>query len=497
MSDPEHGLDLAIVGGLVVDGSGKPPFAADVGIAGDRIVSLGRVRGQARRRIDAGGLVVAPGFIDVHAHDDMAVLQWPGLDFKVMQGVTTDVVGNCGLGVAPVSPAYCRYYDTFLADVLGKRTAFSWETTADYYRAVERAGPSCNMACLVPHGLLRLAAMGWQPRPPSDSELAQMKELLEEALVAGGIGLSSGLIYPPGIFATSEELIGLCRTVARYGGLYASHIRNEGEQLLAAVEEAIRIGEEAGVGVEISHHKAYGRPSWGKVEASLRLIDEAGGRGLDVTVDVYPYTAGSTLLGVLVATGLRDEGDPEDVLIASAPRHPQFEGKTLAELGRLKGMPPLEAARALLREDPSIVAVGFGMAEEDVRRVMRHPAAMFGSDGLPSAGGKPHPRLYGTFARVLGIYVRQEKLLTLEEAVHKMTALPARKHRLSQRGQMAVGYYADLTIFDPARVADVATYQEPRRHPEGIRYVIVNGQVVVDDGHHTGKAAGRVLRGGR
>lgn len=497
MSEGKPGLDLAIVGGTAVDGSGRPGSRADVGITGERIVSVGKLGEGTRRTIDASGLVVAPGFIDVHAHDDLAVVQSPRLEFKVMQGVTTDVVGNCGMGVAPVSPAYRRYYETFLASALGEGADFTWRTTSEYYEAVERAGPSLNVACLVPHGLLRLAVMGMEPRPPSDSELAEMKNLLEEALAAGGIGLSSGLIYPPGIFATTAELTELCRVVASHGGLYASHIRDEGERLLEAVGEAIRIGEEAGVVVEISHHKAAERSNWGKVAESLRLIEEARARGLDITVDVYPYTAGSTVLGVLVASALRDEADPDEILIASAPHHPELEGKTLEELGRLRGMPPLEAARGLLQEDPSVVAIVFSMAEEDVRRVMRHPAAMFGSDGLPSTGGKPHPRLYGTFARVLGTYVRQEKVLTLEEAIHKMTALPAAKHRLAGRGEIALGYYADLAIFDPASVADVATYQEPRRHPAGIRYVIVNGEVIVDDGRHTGKAAGRVLRAGR
>jgi N-acyl-D-amino-acid deacylase len=497
MSGGKSGLDLALIGGTVVDGTGHPAVRADVGIANGRIVSVGQLDRRARRTIDASGLVVAPGFIDVHSHDDLAVVQSPGVEFKVMQGVTSDVVGNCGMGVAPVSPAFRRYYETFLASVLGETADFGWATTREYYEVVESAGPSLNVACLVPHGLLRLAVMGMEPRAASDAELVQMKDLLDQALAAGGIGLSSGLIYPPGIFATTEELVELCRVVARHGGLYASHIRDEGDHLLEAVGEAIRIGEEAGVPVEISHHKATGRANWGRVSESLRLIEEARARGLDVTVDVYPYTAGSTVLGVLVAGGLRHEENPDQVLIASAPRHPELEGKTLEALAQMKGVPPLEVARSLLQEDPSVVAVVFGIAEEDVRRVMRHPAAMFGSDGLPSTGGKPHPRLYGTFARVLGTYVREKKVLTLEEAIHKMTGLPAAKHRLAGRGQVAPGYRADLTIFDPTSVADLATYQEPRRHPAGIRHVIVNGEVVADDGRHTGKAAGSILRAGR
>jgi len=494
VSDREEGLDLAIVGGSIVDGSGQPAFAGDVGIADRRIVAVGRVDCSARRAIDASGMVVTPGFIDVHAHDDMAVVHSPGVEFKVMQGVTTDVVGNCGAGVAPATPAYRHYYDAIIHNLLGPAKEFEWSTTAEYYGALERAGPSLNVASYAPHSTLRFVAMGMEQRPPTAAEMAQMKDVLEEALAAGAIGLSSGLIYPPGAFATTEELIELCRVVARYGGLYASHIRDEGDRLLEAVEEAIRIGEEAGVPVQISHHKAAGRANWGKVAQSLWLIDEARSRGLDVTVDVYPYTAGSTLLAVMMRPELRNEALAEEVLVASAPGHPQFEGKTLAEIGELQGLPPLEAAQALIQEEPSAVAIVFMMTEEDVRRVMQHPAAMFGSDGLPSASGKPHPRLYGTFARVLGTYVREEKVLSVEEAVHKMTDLPARKHRLEGRGQIAPGFYADLTIFDPLTVADIATYDEPRRHPAGIRYVIVNGEVAVDDGRHTGKGAGLVLR---
>jgi N-acyl-D-amino-acid deacylase len=352
------------------------------------------------------------------------------------------------------------------------------------------------VAAFAPHGTLRFAVMGMEPRPPSTAEMEQMKELLEEALAAGAIGLSSGLIYPPGAFATTDELIELCRVVAGHGGMYASHIRNEGDHLLEAVDEAISIGREAGVPVQISHHKASGRGNWGKVVDSLALIDRARAEGLDVTVDVYPYTAGSTLLAVILAGGGAEEGGPEDVLVAAASRRPELEGKTLQEIGELMALPPLEAGQKLVQEDPSVVAIGFGMAEEDVRRVMAHPAAMFGSDGIPSAGGKPHPRLYGTFPRVLGTYVRREKVLGLEEAVHKMTDLPARKHRLAERGRLAPGYHADVTVFDPRLINDLATYQDPRRYPDGIRYVIVNGEVVVEAGRHTGKSAGCVLRAG-
>ncbi len=494
MGEQVGGLDLAIVGGTVVDGTGGAAFAADVGIGEGRIVSVGALESPARRTIDASGLVVAPGFIDVHAHDDMAVISSPRMDFKVMQGVTTDVVGNCGLGAAPNTPEYREYYDTFVHNVLGPAKEFAWSTTAEYYSAVEQAGPSLNVASHVPQGTLRFVVMGMEPRQPTEDEMGRMKELLGEGLRAGAIGLSTGLIYPPGIFTTTEELIELARVVAPHGGLYASHIRDEADHLLEAVGEAIRIGEEAGVPVEMAHHKAGGRANWGRVRDSLRLVEEAQTRGVDVTVDVYPYTAASTLLAVLLTMVGGDESRADDVMVTNAPRHPEFEGKTLREMGEMRGLPPQEAGQRLVQEEPSAVAICFEMCEEDVREVMRHRFAMFGSDGLPSGAGKPHPRLYGTFARVLGTYVRDEKVLGLEEAMRKMTDLPARKHRLEGRGQIAPGYWADVTIFDPQRVNDVATYQDPRRHPDGIRYVIVNGQVVVDGGRHTGAPAGRVLR---
>jgi len=318
----QQSLDLIISGGTVVDGTGQPGFAADVGIAGGRITAVGALRQQAGRVIDARGLVVAPGFIDVHSHDDMALIRGPRLDFKVMQGVTTVVVGSCGSGVAPVTADYREHYRLFLSSVLGPAADFSWSTTAEFYAALEKAGPSLNVAPLAPHGVLRFAAMGMENRPPSSAEMERMKELLEEALMAGAIGLSTGLIYPPGAFATTEELIELCGVVARHNGIYASHIRNEGDRLMEATEEAIRIGREARVPVQISHHKAHGRANWGKVVDSLALIDRARSEGLDVTVDVYPYTAGSTLLAVILAGG-EEEGGPEDVMVATAPKRPE------------------------------------------------------------------------------------------------------------------------------------------------------------------------------
>jgi N-acyl-D-amino-acid deacylase len=490
-------FDLVIRHGLVVDGTGAPAFAADVAVAGDRIAAVGEVEEEGARAIDASGLVVAPGFIDVHTHDDLAVLHTPTVDFKVRQGVTTDIVGNCGLGAAPSSEAFLHFYRTVLGEILGPMDAAPWRTTEEFYRAVEEAGPSLNIASFVPHSAIRFLAMGLERRPPMPGELAAMKGLLAQGMEAGALGLSTGLIYPPGLFAATEELIELGRVAGAHGGIYASHIRDEGDGMLDAVAEALRIGEEGGVSVQISHHKAELERNWGKVEESLRLIEEARGRGLDVTVDVYPYTAWSTGLGALLLAGSAEEAMGEQLLVVSVKHQHEYEGMTLAEIARRMGLPLRDAGLRLLeQEENAVVVVAFAMSEEDVQRVMRYEQAMFGSDGIPSPTGKPHPRLYGTFPRVLGRYVREERLFSLEEAVRKMTSLPARKHRLRQRGEIRPGYFADLCLFDPETVVDRATYEEPRQYPEGIPYVIVNGALVVDGGAHTGAHAGRLLRHG-
>jgi N-acyl-D-amino-acid deacylase len=490
-------FDLVIRNGRVVDGMGAPAFPADVAIAGDRIALVGEVPEEdAGRTIDASGLVVAPGFIDVHTHDDLAVLNSPAVDFKTRQGVTTDIVGNCGIGAAPASEAFMDFYNAALGAILGPVGDRLWRTTEEYYQAVEEAGPSLNVASFVPHGTLRLLAMGLEQRPPTPDEMAVMKEMLAQGMEAGALGLSTGLIYPPGMFSATEELIELGRVAGEHGGIYASHIRNEDDAMLDAVAEALRIGEEGGVPVQVSHHKATLERNWGKVEQSLRMIDEARVRGLDATVDVYPYTAGSTYLGAFVARA-EEMSSGEELLIASVKHQHEYEGMTLAEIARRMGLPLLEAGLRLLQEEENaVVVVAFGMSEDDVQRVMRYEHAMFGSDGIPSPAGKPHPRLYGTFPRVLGHYSREQRLFSLEEAVRKMTSLPARKHHLRERGELRPGWHADLCLFDPQAVIDRGTYQEPRQYPAGIPYVIVNGVVVVDGGEHTGAHAGRVLRHG-
>lgn len=491
--------DLLVRNGRVVDGTGAPARRADVAVAGGRIAAVGAIEGTAARTIEAAGRVVTPGFIDVHAHDDVALLNQPGLDFKAAQGVTTVVCGNCGAGAAPANERLREFYARGVEGILGPVREFSWRTCGEFYEAVRAAGPAVNAAFLVPHGVLRVASMGWERRGPTDAELAQMKDMLAEGLAAGALGLSTGLIYRPGAYAETEELIELARVVAEHGGIYVSHIRDEGARLLEAVREAIRIGEEAGVPVQISHHKASGRANWGKTKESLPIIDEARARGLDVTIDAYPYTAASTALVALAPGGrLVREMDPHEIMIASVKRQHQYEGKRLDEIAALMDLPIEEATRRLLEEEENAVAaVMFVMEESDVQRVLRHETCMIGSDGLPSPSGKPHPRLYGTFPRVLGRYVREEPLLSLEEAVRRMTSLPADKFGLADRGRIAPGQWADLVVLDPERVTDTATYEDPRRYPDGIDYVLVNGAVVVERGAPLNRPAGQVLSRGR
>ena len=491
-------FDIVIRNGRVIDGTGAPAFEADVAIADGRIAAVGKVEGEAQREIDASGRVVTPGFIDVHSHDDIACINTPGMDFKAAQGVTTVVNGNCGAGAAPANERLQQFYARGVSGILGPIETFTWHTLPEFYDAVRAAKPSINAAFLVPHGALRVAAMGWERRPPSPDELETMKAYLREGMEAGAVGLSTGLIYAPGAFAETEELIELAKVVAPFNGIYVSHIRNEGEGLLDAISEAIRIGEEAGIPTQISHHKASGQPNFGKTKESVPLIDAARARGLDVTADAYPYTAASTALVALARRGRLAEGmNAHEVMVASVKYQHEYEGKRLDEIASMMDLPVQEATDRLLREEEnSPVAVMFVMDEGDVRRVLQHDVCMIGSDGIPSPTGKPHPRLYGTFPRVLGRYVREEGLLSLEEGIRRMTSLPAGKFRLAERGEVREGYWADLVVLDPETVEDTATYEEPRQYPKGIDQVLVNGVVTVESGRPAKSQAGRVIARG-
>jgi N-acyl-D-amino-acid deacylase len=485
--------DVLIRGAQVFDGSGAPPVVADVALEGDRIAAVGAAGGAARESVDAQGLALAPGFIDVHTHDDFAALAHPDMAFKLVGGVTTCVVGNCGFGAAPHAAA------AVMAKTLHPGIALpEWRGYAGYMARLERQPTGVNIGVLAGHGTARLAAMGTENRAPEGAEMAAMKATLAEALEAGALGLSSGLVYDPGRFAATDELVELCALMRGTGALYATHMRDESTGLLDSVREAIAIGERAGVPVQISHHKASGRSAWGLVGESLKLIEAAQRKGLDVHADQYPYTAGSTILSAVFRDGrLRGvSGDtrPEDVVIASTAAHPQWEGRSLAALAESMRCTPEAAAERVLAEDSGVTVILHAMNEADVRTVMRHPSTMIGSDGIPTLEGKPHPRLYGTFARVLGRYAREEKLFPLAEAVHRMTGFPAAKFGLRDRGAVRAGAIADLVLFDPARIIDRGTFEDPKRMPEGIAAVFVNGVRALDRGRATDARAGRVLR---
>lgn len=452
------------------------------------------------------------------------------------QGITTEVIGNCGASAAPLNENLKKELWKTMPILEEAGLELDWSTMKEYLNRLERQGVAVNVVPLVGHGNLRVCAMGFDDRTPTETELEEMKKQLAKALEEGAFGMSTGLIYPPSCYARTEELIELSKVVAVHGGIYASHIRGEGYTLFSSVKEAIKIGEEAKVSVEISHHKAAGKANWGKVKETLRMIDEARAKGVDVTCDVYPYTAVSFGLSSVLPPWaheggserllkrLRDprmreklrreleEGTPDwpsplkvagwnSTMIARSRVHPEFEGKSVEELARLRKMNPFEFVFDLLIEENAAVSVvRFAMWEEDIKLVMRHPFSMVGTDSSALAPygilgrGKPHPRGYGTFPRVLGRYVRREGVMTLEEAVRKMTSLPARKLGLKDRGLIREGMYADITIFNPETVADRATYAEPHQYPEGIEYVLVNGKITVKSQQHTGALVGRTLR---
>ena len=520
--------DLLIRGGTVIDGTGAPGVRADIAITDGRITDVGTMTGRrAMRMIDAREMVVAPGFIDIHSHSDEAMFVNDALESALHQGVTLVVCGNCGGSSAPVHGLAAEEADRDLARLGVKRT---WTHFYEYADAVERTGMSINVCSLVGHGTLRMSVMGAEARPPSERELEAMRTLLARAMDEGAIGLASGLIYPPSAYGTTDELAALCGVVHARGGLYASHIRDEGAHLLDAVEENLEVGRRSRARVQLSHHKASGQPNWGRVHESVARIEAARAAGLDVQADQYPYTASSTGLSVTIPNWVHEGGTAklcerlrdravrerirgeetetgrawDRIVIARARHRPEYSGKTVASLAAEAGQDPLEwACDALVEHEGMVDIVHHSMSEDDVRFVMRQPWIAIGSDSRanapygPLSFGKPHPRSYGTFPRVLGHYARDEAVLTLEEAVRKMTSLSARHLRLRDRGEVRTGAWADLVVFDPVRVRDTATYDDPHRYPEGIVAVVVNGAIAIDDGETTRERAGRFLRLGR
>jgi len=516
-------MDLIIRGADVLDGSGTPAFRADIGIDGDRIAAIGDLSAAvAGETIDGTGRVVTPGFIDIHSHSDYTLPINPRAESKIRQGVTTEVVGMCGGSAAPLD-------DVSRARMVASNPDLPWDewtTFGEYLGFLRRQGTSVNVIPFVGHGTVRGLAMGLGERAPTASELSEMKRLVAQAMDEGAWGMSTGLIYPPSVYGDTEELVELARVPAARGGFYFSHIRGEGATLLDAVAEAIEIGERAGLPVQIAHFKASGVDNWGLLPQALSLLDVARERGVDVMADRYPYIASSTGLGASLPHWAHDGGrdalldrlreaktrarildDPgtqsthwDKIVIASVPDRSEWEGQSVAEIAAQRGTDPTVTALDLLLEAEGRVSViRFGMSEENLCTVLRHPAVMIGSDGSARAPygvlgqGKAHPRNYGTFPRVLGRYAREQGVLSLAEAVHKMTGKTAGRLRLADRGLLRAGYKADLVLLDPETVGDAGTYSDPYQYAMGIEAVVVNGQVVIQRGEHTGALPGRVL----
>jgi N-acyl-D-amino-acid deacylase len=472
--------DLVLRGGTVLDGTGAAGVTADLAIAGGRIAAIDKLpQGSGASEIDVAGLAVAPGFIDVHTHDDRALLSQPEMAPKVSQGVTTVIAGNCGVSLAPMIE---RSDLPPPLDLIGSAEQFRFRRFAEYMAALDAAPAAANAALLVGHSTLRACAMDRFDRPASEREITAMRERLAEALDAGAIGLSSGLWYAPANAAPKSELVALARTLRGAGAIYTTHMREEGDHVMESLDETFAVGREAEIPVVISHHKVIGTPNFGRTEETLPKIKAAMAQQ-KIGLDAYPYIASSTVLRKEnIARAIK-------ILITWSKPHPDATGRELAEIAQQWGVSQEQAADRLQPAG----AIYFMMSEADVRRVLAFEHTMIGSDGLPH-DRHPHPRLWGTFARVLGHYCRDEKLFPLAEAVRRMTGLPAQRFGLSGRGRLAPGAYADVTVFDPGTIIDRASFAEPTIPAAGIPLVLVNGEAVWRDGAATGARPGRALR---
>lgn len=525
-------LDLIIRGGRVLDGTGGPWLRADVGVAEGQIAAMGRLdRLNAREVLDATGMMVCPGFVDVHSHSDLALFADPSARPKIAQGITTEVVGNCGWGPAPLPPVGAAAWRQTAAGVLGDPAVrWTWRTFGDYLEALRAQRPGLNVAALLPHGAVRNTVMGMADRPPSAEELAQMEGVVTESMDAGAVGLSAGLVYAPGGFAQAPELAALARVAGRYGGILTVHLRSYGGRLVEAIEEAVTIAQRADIPLQISHLSIVGSRHAGVLDAALERIERARERGLDLTFDQQPYEAASSTLSLLfppwaLAGGLEATLERlRDPVVRTrlarawsgeAPEAPEWEnyvghcgwdrvlmvgsargmssgiiGMSLAALARREGRDPAEATIDLWVEErgaATIVLLDL-FPTATIERIVQHPLQMVATDAV-LCEGLPHPRLYGAYPRVLGLFARDRGLLSLGEAVRKMSSLPAQRFSFGNRGVLRPGMAADLVVFDPEHIRDMATYTAPQQPPEGIRRVLVNGRPAGERG------AGQVLRG--
>src|SRR5215470_8870680 len=546
--------DITIQDANVIDGTGQPAYHADIATHAERIFATGRFAGQAKMRINARGLTVIPGIIDPHSHADLILPLAPKrqtelLRCKVAQGVTTTIIGNCGLGCAPVADGEAEdILRAVNAWMTPEPVAWKWRTVGEYLDRIESNGLAMNVAALAPHGPVRISAMGLAKGAPSKPQMKKMRAMVEGAMKDGALGLSTGLIYPPGMYSDTDELKELARVVADYGGVYTSHIRGSSETLIPAVKELLEVGRETGVRVHHSHNEAVGREHWPKIDRALAMEEEAEREGLRVSFDMFPYTAAATMMIAIyppwsLEGGVdqlierlkdrkarrrierdierqkpswppwREGGWPHNLVGATgweaifigyveSRRNKRYEKRSLADLARMTGKRPFDAISDLIIEERGQVSMLIFeiSGERDERELLgkyaRHRLSAFCTDAEDYGRGLPHPAAYGAFARILSKYVREDCALSLEEAVRKMTSYPARIFGLKDRGVIRPGAFADLTIFDPGRVNDRASFEKPRREAAGIEMVIVNGRVAFENGQSSGNLPGSVIRNG-
>ncbi len=518
----------------IVDGSGQPAYEADLLIKDEKIEKIGRnFNIEVNRVIDASGLVVAPGFIDTHSHSDLDVLLHPHVMPKIMQGITTEFLGQDGVSMAPLPKEYISDWRKNIAGLDGVSDEIDWtyETTDNYLKMIEKVGPGINECYLAPHGNIRMEAMGLGNRQPTNEEIEKMKEITRREMEAGAFGLSTGLIYIPCAYSESKEIIEICKVVAEFDGVFVIHQRSEADTIVDSMNEVIEIGRKSGVRVHWSHFKVAGKKNWNKIDIVLSQLEQAKAEGIRVSFDQYPYVAGSTMMGAILPPWVHDGGtnkvmerlrDPEmrkkmrydmehgihgwdnfvdfsgfeNIYVSSVvtEKNKDAVGLSIIELAELRNLDPYTAAFDLFMEEENAVGmVDFYGIEDHVKLFMARPEMNACTDGL-LAPGKPHPRLYGSFPRILGKYVREEKALSLEDAVKKLTYKAATAMNLTDRGLIKEGYYADITIFNPDTIIDKGTYEDPVHYPEGIEYVLVNGKVAVEHGNHTNVLNGRVIR---